>query len=43
MLTNDICAYVDTSLMGKMDTWALDGITGNVITLDGRKDGTVRA
>lgn len=43
MLTNDICAYVDTSLMGKMDTWALDGVTGNVITLDGRKDGTVRA
>ena len=41
MLTNDICAYVDTSLMGQMDTWKLDGITGKVITLDGRKDGTI--
>ena len=41
MLTNDICAYVDTSLMGQLDTWNLDGITGKVITLDGRKDGTI--
>ena len=24
MLTNDICAYVDTSLMGQMETWFLN-------------------
>ena len=23
MMTNDICSYVDTSLLGKMDTWTL--------------------
>lgn len=39
MLTNDICCYVDTSLMGQMDTWNFDGVTGNVITYDGRRDG----
>ena len=36
MLANNICAYVDTSLMGQMDTWHLDGVTGNVYTYDGR-------
>jgi hypothetical protein len=41
MLTNDICCYVDTSLMGKMDQWFLNGVTGNVITYDGRFDGAV--
>lgn len=41
MLTNDICCYVDTSLMGQMDTWNFNGITGNVITLDGRLDGAL--
>ena len=41
MLTNDICCYVDTSLMGQMDTWNLNGVTGNVITYDGRFDGAV--
>lgn len=40
MLANNICAYVDTSLMGKMDTWTFDGVTGNVYTYDGRLDGT---
>lgn len=40
MLTNDILVYVDTSLIGKMDTWDLDGITGKVLTYDGRKSGT---
>ena len=39
MLANNICAYVDTSLMGQMDQWFLDGVTGNVITYDGRLDG----
>ena len=39
MLTNDICCYVDTSLMGQMDTWNLNGVSSNVITYDGRKDG----
>lgn len=41
MLTNDICCYVDTSLMGQMDQWYLNGVTGNVITYDGRFDGAV--
>ena len=41
MLTNDICCYVDTSLMGQMDTWNFNGITGNVITYDGRLDGAL--
>ena len=41
MLTNDICCYVDTSLMGQMETWFLNGVTGNVITYDGRFDGAV--
>ena len=36
MLANNICAYVDTSLMGQMDTWHLDGVTGSVYTYDGR-------
>lgn len=40
MLTNNICAYVDTALMGQMDTWHLDGVTGRVLTYDGRLDGT---
>jgi hypothetical protein len=39
MLTNDICCYVDTSLMGQMDTWNFNGVSGNVITYDGRRDG----
>lgn len=39
MLANNICAYVDTSLMGKMDTWSLDGVTGKVYTYDGRMSG----
>jgi hypothetical protein len=43
MLANNICAYVDTSLLGQMDTWDLNGITGKVITLDGRLDGTANA
>ena len=41
MLTNDICCYVDTSLMGQMETWFLNGVSGNVITYDGRFDGAV--
>ena len=40
MLANNICCYVDTSLMGEMNTWYLDGVTGNVITYDGRLTGT---
>lgn len=40
MLANNICAYVDTSLMGQMDTWNFNGVTGKVITYDGRLDGT---
>ena len=41
MLANNICSYVDTSLMGQMYTWNYDGVTGKVITYDGRLDGTV--
>lgn len=41
MLANNICAYVDTSLMGKMDTWYTNGVAGNVITYDGRLDGEI--
>ena len=41
ILANNICAYCDTSLLGKMNTWDLDGITGKVATYDGRKSGTL--
>ena len=43
MFGNNICSYVDTTLMGNMDTWNLDGITGKVITYDGRLDGAAKA
>ena len=43
MLGNNICAYVDTALMGQMDTWNLDGVTGKVATYDGRLDGSLGA
>lgn len=36
MLANNICAYCDTSLMGQMNDWYLDGVTGRVKTYDGR-------
>ncbi len=39
ILGNNICAYVDTSLLGHMSTWELDGINGSVITYDGRLSG----
>ena len=39
MLANNICAYVDTSLLGQMTTWKLDGVTGKVLTYDGRLTG----
>jgi hypothetical protein len=41
ILANNICAYCDTSLLGKMGTWNFDGITGKVATYDGRKSGTL--
>lgn len=40
MLANNICAYVDTTLLGQMQVWNLDGVTGKVLTYDGRLDGT---
>ena len=43
MLANNICSYVDTSLMGQMTTWNLDGVTGKVATYDGRLDGSLKA
>ena len=42
MLANNVCAYVDTSLLGKMATWELDGITGKVATYDGRLSGVIQ-
>ena len=42
MLANNICAYVDTSLLGQMETWNFDGVTGKVVTYDGRTSGVVR-
>ena len=42
ILANNICAYCDTSLLGKMYTWSLDGVTGKVATYDGRVSGTVK-
>ena len=42
MLANNICAYVDTSLLGKMATWELDGVTGKVATYDGRLSGVIK-
>lgn len=41
MLANNICAYVDTSLLGQMSTWNFDGITGKVATYDGRPSGQI--
>lgn len=41
MLANNICAYCDTALVGQMDTWHLDGVTGRVATYDGRLDGNL--
>ena len=40
MMTNDICAYVDTSLLGQMAEWFLDGVNGSIITMDGRFSGS---
>ena len=39
MLANNICCYVDTSLLGQMINWNLDGVTGQIATYDGRKSG----
>ena len=38
ILANNICAYVDTSLLGQMLTWNLNGVD-KVFTYDGRKSG----
>ena len=42
MLANNICCYVDTSLVGQMTNWYLDGVTGKVATYDGRLDGSLK-
>jgi hypothetical protein len=42
MLANNICAYVDTTLMGQMEDMFLDGVTGKVATYDGRLDGSLK-
>ena len=40
MLANNICCYADTELLGQMNNWNYDGVTGHVITYDGRPSGT---
>ena len=41
ILANNICCYIDTSLLGQMATWNLDGVNGQVITYDGRLSGVI--
>lgn len=41
ILANNICCYVDTSLLGQMNTWKLNGVDGQVLTYDGRKSGVI--
>ena len=41
ILANNICAYCDTSLLGQMTTWKLDGITGQVATYGNRLSGSL--
>lgn len=36
ILANNICCYVDTSLLGQMSVWNLDGVNDRIITYDGR-------
>lgn len=36
MLANNICAYVDTSLVGQMTKWNLDGVTNKVVNYAGQ-------
>jgi hypothetical protein len=43
MLANNICAYVDTALVGQMNVWNLNGVKDHVITYDGRLDGNKNA
>lgn len=42
MLGNNICCYVDTSLVGKMDTWALNGAANvkNAVYVTNLNNGT---
>ena len=40
ILANNICCYVDTSLLGQMINWNLNGVEGNVFTYDGRPSGS---
>lgn len=42
ILANNICCYVDTSLLGQMINWNLSGIS-DVLTYDGRQSGTPAA
>ena len=40
ILANNICCYVDTSLLGQMINWNLNVVEGNVFTYDGRPSGS---
>lgn len=42
ILANNVCCYCDTSLLGQMYTWNLDGITKKVATYDGRLSGVIK-
>jgi hypothetical protein len=33
MLTNNICAYVDTSLAGEMEQWSLQDTAANTVKM----------
>ena len=41
ILANNICAYCDTSLLGQMTTWKLNGVENSVVTYDGRLSGNL--
>ena len=43
ILANNICCYVDTALLGQMINWNLDGVSGEVISYDGRPSGSIPA
>ena len=34
MMANNICSYVDTSLLGQMKTWQLNDTVKNIVTVE---------
>lgn len=41
MMTNDVCSYIDTSLLGQMNTWTLnyDGVKNTIEVTNGSDEG----